>query len=229
MQKLWSENPLPRCYAKPIRMDGITYLADAFGNSLPRETSIIELTRTPEDKARLANWRRSKGREANQIIGTATRIGKLGHRQIENLFNGENIPIPELLRPYWDNLLAILQEIHEIRLIAGNLFHFYEGYAGRVDCVARYYDLPHCAIAFKFSDRIKPVYDDIPLQLAAYCGALNRQYGEPYQVRIEHALLIVATPDEAMVTLFDATEIKKYWRQWQQRVAQFWAQRVAIA
>jgi len=227
MAKFWSAKPLPRYDAKPFRANGIGYLVDVRGNRLPGVTPIIEATKLPEEKARLARWRQSKGAEANRIVSTACQRGKLGHAHIERYFLGEKAPCPEPIRRHWDNLLPILQNIHNVRLVEGTVFHFYEGYAGRVDCVASFDDIP-CVIEFKFADKIKPLYDE-PLQLAAYCGALNRQYGSPYGVRIKNALLIVATPDEAVVTWFDPDEVKKYWNRWQQRVAKFWRQTKAIA
>jgi genome maintenance exonuclease 1 len=82
-------------------------------------------------------------------------------------------------------------------------------------------------IEFKSADRIKRLYDE-PLQLAAYCGALNRQYGVKYGVHLNHALLIVTTPDDVSLTWFDPNEVMDYWQKWQQRVAQFWVQQKAL-
>lgn len=223
MQKnIWSTHPLPRYNAKHIRKNGIGYLENDFGNSLPGVTHIIESTRTPAEKARLANWRKGNKLNAQKIISLATQIGRSGHLQIERYFLREETPCPALLEPHWQKLLPVLEEIHDIRLLEGHVFHFYEGYAGRVDCVARVYDLPQCAIEFKFSDRIKPIYDETKLQLAAYIGGLNRQYGKPYNVSINHALIILATPDGVDVTLLDPKEIKEYWEEWRDRVAKFW-------
>lgn len=222
-KNIWSTNPLPLYNAKSICKNRIGYLVDDFGNSLPGVTSILEFTRTPAEKARLANWRHRNSYEVNQVISLATRIGRMGHSQIENYFLGKESPCPELIQSHWKNLLPILEEIHELRLVEANLFHFYEGYAGRVDCVARYYDLPQCAIEFKFSDRIKPIYDETKLQLSAYIGGLNRQYGKPYDVAIKHGLIILATPDGVDLTLLDPKEIMEYWEKWQERVARFWA------
>ncbi|NEQ41754.1 MAG: hypothetical protein F6K40_38455 [Okeania sp. SIO3I5] len=54
-----------------------------------------------------------------------------------------------------------------------------------MDCVASFDNTP-CVIEFKSANRIKPLADE-PLQLGAYCGATNRQYG----LRLKNALLIV--------------------------------------
>ena len=216
--QLWSNNLLPRCNAKPIKKNGIGFSMDDFGNSAPSVTSILEVTRTPEDKARLANWWKSKGNKANDILN----IGRQGHRQIERFLNGDNTPCSPLLAPYWKNLLPTLQELRDIRLVEGNLFNFYKGYAGRVDCVGRLYDLPQCVIEFKFSDELKPIHETTKLQVAAYIGALNRQYGPPYGVKITQGIVIVITPNEVDINLLDEVEVMKYWKHWENQVNRFW-------
>jgi hypothetical protein len=218
--KLWSNDPLPRYNAKPIKKNGIGFLMDDFGNSAPSVTSILELTRTPEEKARLANWRKSKGSKANHILN----IGRQGHRQIERFLNlnGENISCSPLLKPYWNKLRATLEELRDIRLVEGNVFHLYKGYAGRVDCVGRIYDLPQCLIEFKFADEVKPIHESTKLQVAAYIAALNRQYGPPYRVKITQGIVIVATPNEVDINLLNEVEVMKYLKEWEKRVADFW-------
>lgn len=230
MNKFWANEPLPPFLAKSVRKNGMGYLADERDNCQPSITKILNNTKSAAEKARLKNWRLTVGdREANQIISTSIQCGKIGHRLIESFFNGEPITCPKFIEDRWQKLLPFLQQIHSIRLLEGHVFHHYEGYAGRVDCVARFGDLPECVIDFKFSDRPKPIYEDKILPLAAYIGALNRQYGPPYKVRIKQALLIVATPEGVDATLFDANQVKEYWQKWQQRVAQFWEQKRAIA
>lgn len=109
-----------------------------------------------------------------------------------------------------------MENIHNIRLIEANLFHYYLGYAGRVDCVANYCNIP-CVIEFKTAERIKPLYDE-PLQLAAYCGAVNRQYG----LRINNALVIVTTPDQAIVHWLQPKDVMEKWHQWEKIANTFW-------
>ncbi|MEP0780261.1 exonuclease [Microcoleus sp. ZQ-A2] len=220
--------PLPHYYAKPARENGIGYLLDSRGIRLPGITTILEATKSPEAKARLARWRQNKGEsEANRICRTSRDRGTLLHNLIKSYFLGESFTCPDSIKPYWENLFPILQDIHDVRLIEGNVFHYYEGYAGKVDCVASYHSIP-CVIEFKSADRIKRLYDE-PLQLAAYWGALNRQYAVKYGVSLNHTLLIATTPDEVSLTWFDPDEVMDYWHKWQQRVAQFWTQQKAIA
>jgi genome maintenance exonuclease 1 len=220
--------PLPHYYAKSAWENGIGYLVDSRGIRLPGITSILKATKSPQEKAQLSNWRQRVGTsQANWISRTSRDRGTLLHQLIKSYFLAESFSCPDSIKPYWENLFPILQDIHDVRLIEGYLFHYYEGYAGRVDCVASYHGIP-CVIEFKSADRIKRLYDE-PLQLAAYCGALNRQYGVKYGVSLNHVLLIATTPDEVSLTWFDPNEVMDYWHKWQQRVAQFWAQQSAIA
>lgn len=222
--KFWSANPLPRYEAKTVWKNRMSYMCDRLGNSVPSFSTIINATKSPAEKMSLKQWRQNIGnQQANQIITSAIQRGKLGHRHLEGYFNGENVPCPAPIAEHWHHLLPVLECIHNIKLLEGNVFHFYEGYAGRVDCVASFNEID-CVIDFKFCDRLKPFYDE-PLQLAAYCGALNRQYG----LGLKAGLLIVATPDQCDITLFQNEEMMKYWRIWQRRVAQFWQQYPAIA
>lgn len=220
----WSDKPLPRYYGKPFREKGIGYLCDIRHNRLPSVTSIIEATKLPQEKARFARWRKSKGTEASQIITTACQRGKLIHRQIESYLRDENFVCPYSIRDYWEPLKPVLDRLHDVRLLEGYAFHYYEGYAGRVDAVAKFHNIP-CVVEFQSTSSIKPVDTNKVLQLAAHCGALNRQYGKKYGVEINHALLIVATPGETVVTLFEPNEVMEYWNKWLQCVARFWNQK----
>ncbi len=226
--QLQKNKALPHYQAKPIWENGIGYLVDSRGIRLPGITSILKATKSSQEKAQLANWRQRVGTsEANRISRTSRDRGTLIHQLTKSYFLGESFSCPHSIKPYWENLLPILQDIHDVRLIEGNVFHYYEGYAGRVDCVASYHGIP-CVIEFKSADRIKRLYDE-PLQLAAYCGALNRQYGVKYGVSLNHALLITTTPDDVSLTWRDPNEVMDDWLQWLKRVAQFWEQQSAIA
>ncbi|MGK7918409.1 MAG: hypothetical protein AB4080_00150, partial [Trichodesmium sp.] len=163
---------LPHYYAKPTWENNIGYLVDSRGNRLPGITSILEITKPQTEKQYLINWQKKVGKtQANQIYQTARKRGILIHKQIQN----KPISCSSTIETYWHKILPFLKNIHEIKLLEGHVFHYYEGYSGRVDCVASFYDIP-CVIEFKSANRIKPLADE-PLQLAAYCGAINRQYG----------------------------------------------------
>lgn len=64
-----------------------------------------------------------------------------------------------------------------------------------------------------------------PLQLTAYIGAVNECYQE-YDLKVNHALLVVAIPDmPAEIFWFEPEAMKEYWQQWEKKVAQYWERR----
>ncbi len=228
--QFWSENPLPPFFGKPTRRNGMKGIEDQRFNFEPGVTPIIDETRSPAEKAIFSNWQKKQTSESREVINLACQIGKRGHKQIEYYFNNDPTPCPVILKRHWEHLEPILKEIHNIRLLESYLFHHYEGYAGRVDCVGRLYDLPESVIEFKFSNSVQPiVYPEQKLQVSAYIGALNRQYGQPYGVNINHGIIITVTPYEVDITLIQAQEVMEYWEKWKIRVSEFWSQYRNIA
>lgn len=228
--QFWSKNPLPAYFGKPTRRNGMKGIEDQRFNFEPSVTHITEETRSPIEKAILSNWHKKQTSGSREVINLACQIGKRGHKQIEYYFNGDPTPCPVILKRHWEHLEPVLKKIHNIRLLESYLFHHYEGYSGRVDCVGRLYDLPESVIEFKFSNSVHPqVYEEQKLQVAAYIAALNRQYGQPYGVNINQGIIITVTPYEVNTTCIKAQELMKYWEKWQLRVSEFWPQHRNIA
>ena len=218
----WSDKPFHNYKAKSIKNNGISYMMDKFGNCVPTITAIQNKMRTPAEKAIFSNWRKKVGDwKANQAI----QIGKKGHKYIESYFYGEVIPCPNIIEEHWQQLKPILNQFHNIKLVEGNLFHLYWRYGGKVDLIANYQNLPLSVIEFKFSDRIKPIYEDTKLQLSAYAGAVNRHYG----TRINHGLVIIVTPFQVHIEMINNYEIMKYWDKWQEKVNKFWDNQQDVA
>lgn len=215
--------PCPR--AKQVRENGNQYYINDKGDRLPSVTSILNATKSQEDRDRLANWRQSIGAvEANRISGTASRRGTQTHNHIQRYLLGEDTPCPDTSRPYWESIEPVLQDIDTIRLIEGPVFHYKLSYAGRVDCVASYKGIP-CVCEWKTADKPKGSLErlyEYPLQLTAYLGAVN-QYYQDYGIKLDHALIVVAIPEMAAeVFWFEPAAIDFYWQQWEQRVARYW-------
>lgn len=84
---------LPRLHAKSVRDNGKQYYVDVKGDRLPSVTTILNATKPPEDRDRLASWRQRVGTdEANRISGTASRRGTQTHKQIQRYLLGEDTP-----------------------------------------------------------------------------------------------------------------------------------------
>lgn len=79
----------------------------------------MKATKPPAEKAQLTKWRQKVGNfEANRITQESKKRGILIHQQVKNYFLDEPIICSEFIKPYWHNLLPILENIHNIRLIA---------------------------------------------------------------------------------------------------------------
>ncbi|MBD2088677.1 PD-(D/E)XK nuclease family protein [Microcoleus sp. FACHB-1515] len=221
---------LPALTAKSTRANGQTYIVDAQGVRLPSVTTILNATKPAADREALARWRQRVGSEqAKQISGTASRRGTQTHSHIRRYLLGDDRPCPPAALPYWNSLHPVLTQIDAVRLVEGFVFHYDLGYAGKVDCVASYQGTP-CVCDWKTSDRPKQSIErlgDAPLQLAAYCGAINQVYDE---LDLDHALLAVAVADQpAEIFWLDADRLAAYWQQWQLRVKQFYRRRHGLA
>ena len=216
---------LPRFSAKQLRENGNQYYIDDRGRRLPSVTTILNATKPQEDRERLFNWRQRVGvDEANRISGTASRRGTGTHKQIQRYLEGKDSPCPDAIQPYWQSIEPILQDIDTVRLLEGTVFNDELGYAGRVDCVASFRGIP-CICEWKTADKPKGSIErlyDYPLQLAAYCSAVNQHYKE-HGVNLEHTLLAVAIPDmPAEVFWFEPDAMQTLQQQWEERVAAFW-------
>ena len=216
---------LPCPQAKSIRENTNQYYIDAKGSSLPSVTTILNATKSQEDRDRLANWRQRVGAtEANRISGTASRRGTQTHKQIQRYLLGEDTRCSDASRPYWESIEPVLQDIDAVRLIEGAVFHYDLSYAGRVDCIASYKGIP-CVCEWKTADKPKGSVEHLyeyPLQLTAYLGAVN-QYYHDYGIKLDHALLVVAIPGmPGEVFWFEPEAMADYWQQWEQRVAAYW-------
>jgi genome maintenance exonuclease 1 len=216
---------LPAVHARSVREGGRSYFVDDQGVRLPSVTTILNATKPQADREALARWRQRVGvAEASRISGTASRRGIMTHAQIKRYLLGVNRPCPEAAQPYWESLQPVLTKIQTVRLVESSVFHYDLRYAGKVDCVASYEGVP-CICDWKTADQPKGSIDrlkDAPLQLAAYCGAVNHSYADQ-GLQLHHALLVVAIPAQAAeVFWFDAAEVGNYWQQWQERVEQFY-------
>ena len=219
------QNLLPTISAKSSRQNGRSYFVDELGKRLPSVSTILNATKSAEDREALRLWRQRIGQaEAQRITGKASRRGTQTHKYLRHYLLGEMITCPDAAQPYWESLESVMPSIDDVRLVEGAVFHYDLGYAGRVDCIASYQGIP-CVLDWKTSDRpkesIQRLYDN-PLQLAAYCGAANHIYSDK-GIHLKEAVLINAVPgQDAEVFWFDAETLREYWQQWQLRVEQFY-------
>ena len=216
---------LPTYTAKQVKQNGKQFYLDDRDRPLPSVSTILNATRSPEQRQALANWQQRIGTvAAAEITTTASRRGTGTHKQIQRWLQGEAVLCPDNIRPYWESIKPVLLEVEEVRLVEGLVLHKELGYGGKVDCIASYQGVP-CLCEWKTADRPKhklEYLNDYPLQVAAYWGAVNQFYGDQ-GVQLDHALVAIAVPDQvAEVFWLDAAAIAPYWQQWEERVAMFW-------
>lgn len=216
---------LPHYHAKQLRQDGKKYYVDPRGVRLPSVTTILNMTKPQADRESLARWRERVGfAEASRISRTASNRGTGTHKQIKNYLLGKEVSCSEAVEPYWSSLGPVLEEVDQVRLVESSVFHYDLAYAGKVDCVISYRGTP-CICDWKTSDKpkqsVERLYDG-PLQLAAYCGAVNHFYQEQ-EIGLKHALLVVAIANQpAEIFWFEPEQVIEYWQQWISRLGEFY-------
>ncbi|MGG6296607.1 PD-(D/E)XK nuclease family protein [Leptolyngbya sp. AN02str] len=204
------------------------FLTDAQGVRLPSVTAILNATKPPEDREALARWRDRVGsQEATRIATAASRRGSQTHKHLCHYLRGEPRECPELVKPYWESLASVLAELGDVQIVEEKVFHYDLAYAGQVDCVASYRGQP-CVVDWKTADApkqsVERLYDG-PLQLAAYCGAVNHAFPQ-LGAELNQAMLVVAVPHQpAEVFWFEPEALSAYWAQWQRRVDQYYGYR----
>ena len=129
---------------------------------LPSVTSILQATKTEEDKASLENWKQRVGyKEANKIKNEASSRGTLMHLHIENfLRNRLNKSFFESNEQYKNMAKEIIEKgikgkLEEIYGIETTL-HYPEKYAGTADLVGIYQG-QETIIDFKQANKPKKV------------------------------------------------------------------------
>tara|TARA_X000000368_G_C22881600_1_gene645571 strand:+ start:108 stop:800 length:693 start_codon:yes stop_codon:yes gene_type:complete len=168
------------------------------GDNLPSVTSVLNATRSEEDKASLENWKQRVGyKEANKIKTEASNRGTSMHSYIENFLKGRiNESFFESNEQHKNMAKEIIEKgikgkLEEIYGIETTL-HYPEKYAGTADLVGIYQG-NECVIDFKQSNRLKKVeyIQDYFLQLGAYTLAHN----VVYKTNINSGIILLCTVD----------------------------------
>jgi len=165
---------------------------------LPSVTSILQATKSEEDKAALENWRQRVGyAEANKIKTTASNRGTHLHSYIEDFLKGRiNESFFESNEQYKNMAKEIIDKgikgkLEEIYGIETTL-HYPEKYAGTADLVGIYQG-QETIIDFKQSNKPKKIdyIQDYFLQLGAYTLAHN----VVYKTNITSGVILLCTVD----------------------------------
>jgi hypothetical protein len=174
---------------------------------LPSVTSILDATKSEEDKAALANWRERTGqKEAEAITKAASSRGSQMHNYLESFLLGrENLSFFDDNEQYKKMAKEIIDKglTNRLEEIWGTecTLYYPEKYAGTADCVG-VYEGKETIIDFKQSNKPKKIeyIESWLLQTAAYSLAHNIVYNS----HIDACVILVCTIDN----LFQEFKIK---------------------
>ena len=163
---------------------------------LPSVTSILDLTKSEEDKAALANWR-ERNKDADQITKAASSRGSKMHGFLESyLLNRENLSFFNDNEQYKKMAKVIIDKgltnrLEEIWGVECTLY-YPKKYAGTCDLVG-IYSGRETIIDFKQANKLKKIeyVDSWFLQTAAYSLAHNFVHNS----NITSCVILVCTVD----------------------------------
>jgi len=189
----------------------------------PGVGNILSATDSPEQQEFWQQWRTVPSNAA--YSEQAKNRDKLFHAIVEHHFKLPKVGVFQdadesaIAEPYWQSIQTILPRITDPMLIESAVWHEVGHYAGTVDMVC-YFDRQPVILDWKTATKPKKTeyLDCYPMQLTAYCGAINRMYG----TRIKTGVIVVALPNrEAQVFHFSLGE---YWKPWLSRLVGYWEQ-----
>ena len=197
-----------------------------FNNTkLPSVTSILQATKSEEDKASLENWKQRVGyAEANKIKNEASNRGTSMHTYIEDFLRGRiNESFFESNEQYKNMAKEIIDKgikgkLEEIYGMETTL-HYPGKYAGTADLIG-IYEGKECCVDFKQANRLKKVeyIQDYFLQLGAYTLAHN----VVYKTNITLGVILLCTVDNFYQEFkIEGPELKMYQNLFLGRVKKF--------
>ncbi len=199
------------------------YLFD--DEKLPSVTSILQATKSEEDKAALENWKQRVGyKEANKIKTEASSRGTSMHSFIEDFLRGRiNESFFESNEQYKNMAKEIIDKgikgkLEEIYGMETTL-HYPGKYAGTADLIG-IYEGKECCVDFKQANRLKKVeyIQDYFLQLGAYTLA----HDVVYKTNITLGVILLCTVDNFYQEFkIEGPELKMYQNLFLGRVKKF--------
>ena len=168
------------------------------GEKLPSVTSILQATKSEEDKASLENWKQRVGyAEANKIKNEASNRGTSMHSYLEDFLKGRaNESFFESNEKYKNMAKEIIEKgiRGKLEVIYGmeSTLHYPNKYAGTADLIGIYQG-KEAIIDFKQANKPKKVdyIQDYFLQLGAYTLAHN----VVYKTNITLGVVLLCTVD----------------------------------
>lgn len=206
--------------------------------SFPSVTKILQATMPAASQFILDRWKEAMIKKlgaagfAKYQLETFER-GRILHSLVANYLMGQGSPgeiSKDIVANLWKSIAGVIAEsISNVRLVEHVVTHSDMKYRGIVDCVAFYKD-ELVVIDFKTAEKpkksISSLFDN-PLQVTAYCAAINNDKNIPTHVidrNICSGLVIVAYIDGSAASVYylDRDQvINNYWKQWTMRIDQY--------
>lgn len=182
-------------------------------------TSVLSHTRPEHATRRIDEWKSKRSKEEQEapaIRGTNV------HALVEQKLLGTLERIPEQYKPFLDSGENFFKLIAEIYLLEGSVWSP-RGYAGTVDGVMSLRNpvdnVAHDYIVdFKTSDYLKSIRHDSKIQVAAYCGAVNRVYNK----KINRGKIVMLHPKgDSVLYDIEPEEMSRHWNEWLKRLERY--------
>lgn len=228
--------------ASPIRPLMNPRFEKSRSNQMPSVTKVLQATMPAASRFLLDRWKESmikklgtagfaKYQAETFARGTALHsiLAKYLIDKVEPSPDHANEDVKLIVENLWKSINHLVRDkMTNVRLVEHIVTHPELNYRGIVDCVA-FYNNELVVIDFKTAEKPKhtkeSLYDN-PLQITAYCGALNRDPNIPTNAidrNICSGLIITAYTDGSAATLheFSRDEINSLWKQWIDRLDQY--------
>ena len=214
-------------YPKSTRSNEDGFRKYLFGEEkLPSVTSILQATKSEEDKASLENWKQRVGyTQANKIKTEASTRGTFMHSYIEDFLRGRiNESFFESNEQYKNMAKEIIEKgingrLEEIYGMEETLY-YPKQYAGTADMIA-VYEGKNVVIDFKQSNKPKKIdyIQDYFLQLGAYTLAHDVVHG----TKMKAGIILLCTKDILFQEFkIDGAELEMYQNLFLGRVKKFY-------
>ncbi|WP_225885412.1 PD-(D/E)XK nuclease family protein [Leptolyngbya sp. KIOST-1] len=197
-------------------------LYEVEGRCYPGVTTVLSATRPPEAREALQRWRQRVGVEAAQkISGTASSAGTRLHRQIAAYLNDQPVEVPPDLTGYWESILPLLEEVEEVLLVEGAVWHE-AGFVGFPDAlVVVQGELHLCDWKTALRPKQPQWLGDYGLQIAAYQRAATEVYAD-FGLEVRKGLIAIALADQpAQRFALSLAEMEEHWRGFERRLQEF--------
>lgn len=209
------------------------------GGKFPSVNTILDVTMSPEDKARLSKWRK-KNKDLPKQEGeiSAAERGTMMHEAIAEFLANRSLVNSELhptVEPFWKSIKPWLLTIGKSATVSfpGSsapaiaielpVYHSQLKYAGTLDWVGYWEEDILSLVDFKSSGRLKK--KSWMGRARLQCAAYKLAFESLFDLRIENIIIPVALPNQiAQVFEFTTQEIQEDTEDWLERLNQFQAQ-----